>query len=298
MESSSIYVTPKRKFCRNTSNSFQEASPEEKRAKESNSPDVETSEDEDKVMAALKLSEGVTNKLDLILARLSSLDSRMEELNSTVKGLQSKFSSMELIDINSIKDKQKSLNEKFTHMENNSKFVDEHIKQLESSLQKSKDEVVECHKKTLYLEAYSRRENLKFEGIPEVVQHHTSSNRREDTECVLVDFLENVLGIEDAKSIEFQRVHRLGKPKNGSGNGGRTIIARFLRFSDRERVFKQGRRLKGTNYRMFEDIPMELHQKRKAQMERLKEARKEGKRANFSRSEPDKLYIDGKFVKM
>ena len=49
---------------------------------------------------------------------------------------------------------------------------------------------------------------------------------------------------------------------------------------------------------MFEDIPMELHQKRKAQMERLKEARKEGKRANFSRSEPDKLYIDGKFVKM
>ena len=47
---------------------------------------------------------------------------------------------------------------------------------------------------------------------------------------------------------------------------------------------------------MFEDIPMELHQKRKAQMERLKEARKEGKRANFSGS--DKLYIDGKFVKM
>ena len=297
MESSSIYVTPKRKFCRNTSNSSQEASPEEKRAKESNSPDVKTSEDEDEVMAALKLSEGVTNKLDLILARLSSLDSRMEELNSTVKSLQSKFSSME-IDINSVKDKQKSLNEKFTHMENNSKFVDGHIKQLESSLQKSKDEVVECHKKILYLEAYSRRENLKFEGIPEVVQHHTTSNRSEDTECVLVDFLENALGIEDAKSIEFQRVHRLGKPKNGSGDGGRTIIARFLRFSDRERVFKQGRRLKGTNYRMFEDIPMELHQKRKAQMERLKEARKEGKRANFSKSEPDKLYIDGKFIKM
>ena len=33
----------------------------------------------------------------------------------------------------------------------------------------------------------------------------------------------------DAKNIEFQRVHRLGKPKNDSGDGGRTIIARFLR---------------------------------------------------------------------
>ena len=85
----------------------------------------------------------------------------------------------------------------------------------------------------------------------------------------------------DAKNIEFQRVHRLDKPKNDSGDGGRTIIALFLRFSDKERVFKQGRKLKGTVYRMFEDIPNELHQKRKAQMERLKEARKEGRRANF-----------------
>ena len=50
----------------------------------------------------------------------------------------------------------------------------------------------------------------------------------------------------------------------------------------------QGSRLKDTNYRMFEDIPKELHQKRKAQMERLKEARtEEGKRDNFSRSEHD-----------
>ena len=49
---------------------------------------------------------------------------------------------------------------------------------------------------------------------------------------------------------------------------------------------------------MFEDIPKELHQKRKLQMGRLKEARKEGRRANFSKSEPDKLYIDGKYVKL
>ena len=78
----------------------------------------------------------------------------------------------------------------------------------------------------------------------------------------------------------------------------RTFIARFLRFSDREHVFNQGRKLKGTNYRMFKDIPKELHQKRKVQMGRLKEARKEGRRANFSKSEPDKLYVDGKYVEL
>ena len=77
-------------------------------------------------------------------------------------------------------------------------------------------------------------------------------------------FLENVLGIEIAKNIELQRIHRLGKPKNDSGDGGRTIIARFLRFSDRERVLKIGRRLKGTHYRMFEDIPKKAASKEKS----------------------------------
>ena len=54
----------------------------------------------------------------------------MEELNKTVKGLQGKVSSLE-IDVVSIKDKQKSRGQKFTHVESNSKFVDSHIKELQ-----------------------------------------------------------------------------------------------------------------------------------------------------------------------
>lgn len=110
--------------------------------------------------------------------------------------------------------------------------------------------------------------------------------------------MENVLGIEDAKDMEFQWVHRIRKPKSHNGNSSRSIIASFLRFSNRERVFERGRKLKDTNYKMYEDIPKELHDLRKAQMNKLKKARQEGKRANFSKSEPDKLYIDGKYVRM
>ena len=213
--------------------------------------------------------------------------------------LQGKVSSLE-IDVVSIKDKQKRLDEKFTHVESNSKFVDSHIKELQERVEERKDEISGCHKQILYLEAYSRRENLKFEGIPELPESSGQQNAtsKEDTKEVLANFMKNVLGIEDAKDMEFQRVHRLGKPKSDNGNGSRTIIARFLRFSDRERVFKCGRKLKDTGYKMYEDIPKELHDLRKAQMNKLKKARQEGKRANFSKSEPDKLYIDGKLVKM
>ena len=83
----------------------------------------------------------------------------------------------------------------------------------------------------------------------------------------------------------------MGKPRSASGNGSRTIIARFFRYSDRERVFKCGRKLKDRNFKMFEDIPKELHELWKMQMDKLKKVRKDGKRAYFSKSEPDKLFI-------
>ena len=93
---------------------------------------------------------------------------------------------------------------------------------------------------------------------------------KEDKKEVLVNFVENVLEIEDAKDMEFQRVQRIGKPKSDTGNGSRT---RFLGFLDRERVFKCGRKLKDTGYKIYEDIPKELHDLRKAQMNKLKKAR-------------------------
>ena len=49
----------------------------------------------------------------------------------------------------------------------------------------------------------------------------------------LYNFLETELGIEDARRIEFQRVHRVGKEKRNPMEP-RAIIARFLRYPDRE----------------------------------------------------------------
>ena len=83
----------------------------------------------------------------------------------------------------------------------------------------------------------------------------------------------------------------MGKPRSGIGNGSRSIIARFFRYSDMERVFKCGRKLKDTNFKMFQDIPKELHERRKMQMGKLKKARKEGKRAYFSKSDLVRLKV-------
>ena len=176
------------------------------------------------VMAALSLTESLMKKLDLILARqtmttkrLTKLDEKMDELNQTVKGLQTKVSYIET-EVVAVKGKQKSLEEDCSHMKENAKFIDEKIAELQESVNKRKAAINECRKQILYLEAYCHRENLKFDGIPESFETSAQQSApAEDTRKVLLSFIEDALGIEDAKSIELQRVHRMGNPRTGIG---------------------------------------------------------------------------------
>ena len=97
--------------------------------------------------------------------------------------------------------------------------------------------------------------------------------------------------------IEIQRVHRLGKP---NGKGPRLIIARFLRFSDREEVLSQARANPGLNEKdmyVFDDLPKDLYDlRKKKQLETFKQAKRKGYSAHFSKAQPDKLFVNGKFI--
>ena len=144
--------------------------------------------------------------------------------------------------------------------------------------------------KDLYLEAYSRWENIKFNYIPETPPP-SSGEDGENTEAVLRAFLEKELGYADANTVEIQWVHRLGKRRKESSH---PILARFLRSKDVEKILSLGSRLRGTNFQMFHDLPQELVDRRKAQMENYKNARRNGIPVSFSRSKPAHLYVRGK----
>ena len=61
-------------------------------------------------------------------------------------------------------------------------------------------------------------------------------------------------------------------------------------------MLRAGFELKGTEYMILQDFPQEIIERRRKQMPKLKEARKRGHKVFFSKSEPDKLFIDGKFI--
>ena len=152
----------------------------------------------------------------------------------------------------------------------------------------------------LYQEHYSRRENLMFLGIQENdapidAESETENNNVENTKEVIYNFLQKELGLENAVTrFEFQRIHRVGKR---SGKKPRPITARFLRYSDREEVLLCAKTsLKGKDYGVFEEMPKELYQLRKAQIKKLQNAKHNGSTVYFSRKYLDKLFIDGNYV--
>ena len=160
------------------------------------------------------------NELEAIEKKIKKLDSIEKKLENYVKALKSELSSSKVA--------QAELDKTVKDLKECVDFGHGRIDQAElkafkhdSALKKAKEAL---EKKYLYLEAYSRRENLKFAGIPE-----SEGESQEDTRRILVEFLSNQLGFHHPEEIECQRIHRIGK----KGDRPRMIIARFLRYTDR-----------------------------------------------------------------
>ncbi|CAH3167323.1 unnamed protein product, partial [Porites lobata] len=192
-----------------------------------------------------------------------------------------------------LKQKTNRVEKKASELEESIQFYEDDISDLKKESKESKFEINDHRKQLL-------RENVKFFGIDEVVPASAVDSPPEDTRDLVFKFLENKLRIENPRGrIEFQRVHRLVKPNNSSDKP-RPIIARFLRYSDKEMVMDQARKeLKSQEdkqFSVFDDIPKELYEIWKSQMKKFKEARGKGCTVYFSKAQPDKLFVNGKFI--
>ena len=298
----------KRKTRGSNSPTSETISPETKRLKESVkedqantppaivSPPKSKNDSEDVVLSALNMAQDFASKVDLILSKLSQLENigtqinvlqdSVDRINQTVANLQSKF--------HHLKEDVRNTVEETNTLRTSVKFLNDEVetnkRKLRDEEEKSRQELDHLRLQLLNYEVYSRRENLRFYGIPEI-------EGEENTEAVLKAFLEKELNVENAQSIEFQRVHRVGK-KDRNTRKPRTIIARCLRFKDRENLFSYQRNIDSqSNFGIGPDLPKQVIDMRKRLIPKMVQARKDGKRAAFSRTEPYKLFIDGMEVK-
>ena len=163
------------------------------------------------------------------------------------------------------------------------------VEEMKVKADKTTDEVTILRQQQCYLETYKRRENHHFYGIPEQL------DEQENTLEVLVDFMVNKLNLEDASRFEFQWVHRVSKLEQLMSVNYASSF-QFQHYGGREQVFSWARQLKGTGMGISRDPPKGVMVIRKKQIGTLKKAKKECKRAYFSRAEPEKLYVEGHLI--
>ena len=232
----------------------------------------------DEVLSILNMAGEVIPKLEQVLEKLENLERYVKAVDEKVSNLQAKVDCFEAF--------KNKTEKKIKELEEGLDFANTERESFKEKFDKLKCEINQLRDKKLYMEVYQRRENLRFFGIKE------EADMEEDAREVLVGFLKTELGMENADQIEFQRVHRVGKRVSSSGKP-RQIIARFLKYPQREEVMSNARKLKGKNFGISPDLPSEILERRKKKMKQFKQAKKDGKTAFFSRAEPDKLFIDG-----
>ena len=285
----------KRRTRQLSSDSSLDTSPEPKKLKEcdsSNSSEGEREEEgDDIILSALNMAEGLQKPLQDILKKLEKLDAIEEAVNNLGKSfgkLEGRIHTLEDAYATTKRDVE-DLKESLNANETDKKTTAERIQKLEdntksslAALQKKNDELRASFKliedKNLYLETYSRRKNVKFENIPE------EETNKEDTEMAFWKRNWVLATLPMFKYSEFKK----------RGESPRPILARFLRYKDCAKLLSLGHRLRGTNYKMYQDLPFEIVERRRAQMETFKKARRNNIPAAFSKAQPDKLFIRGK----
>ena len=137
----------------------------------------------------------------------------------------------------------------------------------------AKKNLEDIRTKVDYVENQSRRNNLRFDGIPEMAQETW-----EATEEKVVKILKDNLGFQKTPAIE--RAHRTGS--TSSNKSSRTVVVKFASYKDREAILRKRKMLKGTSIYVNEDLSDRVMERRRDQLDRLKDARSNGKIAYFA----------------
>ena len=127
---------------------------------------------------------------------------------------------------------------------------------------------IDIENKLVDLEDRSRRNNLRINGIKEG-KYETWEGCEEKVNC----FLEEKLDI-DTSEIWIEHAHRVSEKKNGQE---RQTVVQFNSYKNKLDILRNCKKLKGTNFSVFEDFSKETASIRKEKWKEVLKNRKDGK---------------------
>ncbi|KAK3082916.1 hypothetical protein FSP39_009009 [Pinctada imbricata] len=222
--------------------------------------------------------------------RLGQFESSLKSVNTEVSGLKKKIDEFESSasftseKLDEISKNSKDFSDRIQKISKGTESIRSENIALKANIRGLKEEMENVKERQIELQARSMRENLIFHGIDE-----SAEGEVEDCEEKLKHFIQDKLQV--TKTMEFHRVHRLGKRQPGKTRG---MIAKFVNYKDRELVrwsaFTALRGNEDRNIGVNEQFPREINERRKRLWPHYKSAKSQDKRAHLAY---DKLYVDG-----
>ena len=136
----------------------------------------------------------------------------------------------------------------------NIKSIDEEMKEIKNILDNNRAELKE---QLRIQEDRSRRNNVRFDGIPE-----TKNDTWGETETKLRKFLYDELDITEELYIE--QAHRVARNKSNKEASDdlakpRTVIPKLLNYKEKEEIMKRAFKLKDTGFYIRDDYSKETY---------------------------------------
>lgn len=209
-------------------------------------------------------AEGVDEPFKMIMDKFEIISKQMEVGFSSIRSDMDTFR-------HEMKCEIQELKQTVTDMETSLQFTQGEVEELKEALRKEREEneklktvfkelqaeATDLKEAQIALEQYTRRENLRFNNIPE-----PDTESSEDCKVTIENIIKKDLNI-DTSAIRFHAIHRVGRKTTGRV---RPIIVRFLSREDRDQVWSCRRKLK--NSESFQDAYITQDYAREIQKER------------------------------
>ena len=211
------------------------------------------------------------NILDAVKGWINSIDTRIStntqlygELNSVVESIKAIAKQPKPVETPKISDNwdEPDLENRVTQVEGYIRKIDEELTLYEQQLDNIEDQ--------------SRRNNIKFYGIPE----RSSWETWEQSEAIVREIMDTKLRLPNVAQTQITRAHRLGRKSNDQNADPRPIIVKYDFFRDRQAVLRASGKLKEDPVSLSEDFCQRTSDFRKNTLRpKMLAARSQGKYA-------------------
>lgn len=156
-------------------------------------------------------------------------------------------------------------------------------RELKEKLRQNEEKTEKQEERIKILERQLREKRIVIYGIEEM-ENETDEMRKESFKKIM-----NKIGIQTNVINDIKQINRIGNKENRS-RYNRPLLIELDTIQKRVEIFKEAKKLKGTNIYIAEDYSKQVQETRKRLLPQLKAARENGHRAHMAY---DKLIIDG-----